>query len=102
MDFLSNLEELLKKTSDGPWSIRQEGQEICIVNKNGDDVSGLAQEDARPDYEFIVESRNKLPELIKYHNRLIDMLFQHRVCLDCGSKMNRQLYCIKCDVEWQS
>lgn len=97
----SHLENLLAATSPGPWAISSEGQDIAVVDLNGQDVTGLApSSEARPDFVFISEVRNQLALVLQDLDRYLSLLLQHRVCLECGIKMNRQLYCVKCDLQW--
>ena len=96
-----HLSSLLASTSPGPWVISEEGDDVCVVDAKGGDITGLApKQEALSDFQFIVEARNSIPGLLNTIDRYLQLLLQHRVCLDCGIKMNRQLYCVKCDTEW--
>ena len=98
---LQYLTSLLQAATPGPWALIEEGEDICVVDARGRDITGLApKQEALADFRLITESFNNLPELLNTLDRYLQLLLQHRVCLDCGIKMNRQLYCVKCDTEW--
>jgi len=97
----TRLSELLSLATPLPWTVRREEDEIVVIDTRGEDIFGLAPCDiAISDYEFIAEVRNTLGKLLEQHQKFYDLLIYHRVCLDCGTRMNRQLYCVKCDIEW--
>lgn len=95
------LEQYLAKASAGPWIVVQEGDEIFVRSESGSDVTGLAfPSDAQGDYAFIAEARNKVGGILEENEKFFSLLLQHKVCPECGHRMNRQLYCVKCDSEW--
>jgi len=98
----SFLETLLASASKGPWVLSKEGDDVAVVDALGQDITGLAPaSEAGEDYRFIVETRNNLSQVLFTLDRYLQLLFQHRICIDCGIKMNRQLYCVKCDHQWE-
>lgn len=95
------LSELLNKATPGPWTLEDSGAVIAVLNARGEDVTGPAPRlEAIDDYLFIIEAYNSLPALLEDYNRLSDLVLNARICLECGKRMNRQLYCVKCDLEW--
>jgi len=99
----SHLELLLASASGGPWALAEEGGDIYVVNAGGEDVTGLAtRADALADYSFIVSVRNEIKELLADREALLALLIENKVCPACTKKMNRQLYCVKCDLVWET
>lgn len=101
---IEQLQAILSRASKGPWRLQDEpNNEVAVVNDGGGDVSGPAPRgEALNDYTLIVELRNYLPTLIEQNIHYLAMLLDNRICLDCGKKMNRQLYCVKCGIEWDT
>lgn len=97
------LRSLHAAASPGPWVLQLEGSEAVVVDAEGFDITGMAPADAASnDFRLIVELHSNLTKILDELDRQQDLLLAHKVCLECGKRMNRQLYCVKCDLEWSS
>lgn len=97
------LRSLHESASPGPWVLKHEGSDVVVVDSEGFDITGVApKESAEIDFKLIADLQSNLTEILDEIERQQDLLLAHKVCLDCGKRMNRQLYCVKCDLEWSS
>jgi hypothetical protein len=97
------LRSLHAAASPGPWVLQFEDSEAVVVDAEGFDITGVAPADsAANDFKLIADLQANLIQILDELERHQDLLLAHKVCLECGKRMNRQLYCVKCDLEWSS